>query len=58
MSTPDIVAWAGSVSLVLIGWVITARAILHMGHRIEMLAERVAHMEGAAAVPRSSGETD
>ena len=52
MSTPDIVAWLGSVSLVLIGWILTARAILHMGSRISALSERIAHIEGVEAVPQ------
>lgn len=51
MTTPDIVAWAGSVSLVLIGWIITARAVLHTGARVSTLAERVAHLEGKLSVP-------
>ena len=56
MEVPDIIAWAGSVSLVLIGWILfdirgnkrtVAEQILHVGHRIETLSERIAHRGGS-----------
>ena len=54
METPDIVAWLGSVSLVLIGWILTARAILHAGQRVSTLSERIAHLEGKLEIPLES----